>query len=549
MFTEVTPGMKNFRFEYSGEIDPDKKEKDVTRNLAKIFGVSEYEIEPFFLGNHIFIRNNLDEYTAKAYLHSFKKCGALGKVSLENTNSEKSHQNKQESTLQPRKDKDLTKDQPTPSFKTENGGCPKCGSNNINAEQCMDCGIYFEKYLKRLQEQVVTNSHSEIIDADDIDDQKFRHKATKWLVGASTLLTAVGIIDGFFQGNIVIGLGRVDLGYIPYIIAHLVLLRGCFLYAASKGYDSLYGLWGLLSFAGLSVLLLLPDKDERYNASSGKQKIFAGLCIGVCIYWLAQFFSTSSEGSHFYAQADLLATGRNEYPNTTLDAENTIYQQEHDELVTFIKNTLKLLEGDSYRSGQALKISGRMFHEVARYRIWRNYQKYLHATNQREFPDLLTFDEQKKLDNEISLLFKPLFRNIEPVGEAYQNWSSGLAMFHNANTFWDDFNKYQMHVYDRYKFYAFASREKLGENTPITLKDFKIPKHEKIITTKDDYTITFSTPMGPLAKTPVTMALYMYSYTYRGQPHETFEVDIISHQLPHRYIQSPFNEVGKFHAF
>ena len=536
--------MSNYCFEFTGELTNDQNKSSVIEKLARTFEVSKEEIEPLFNGTHKFVRDGLDQYTAKAYQATFKKCGAIGNVyqshsasALPLHNTELSYTSAENNKLDEKTIED------TASI------CPKCSSSNVEEGHCLDCGIYIEKYLRRVRTENSALHEQITYTQEDIQDQKSRRKAINWLITATILLTAVEVIDKFLQANLFPGIGQIDLGWTPYLFVHAALVRGCFLYAKSKGYAPRYGLWGLLSYAGLSVLLLLPDKDARYNHSSGKQKIFATLCIGLCIYWTLGFLNTSSETHDFYKQAETLASGRSEYPNPELNEDNNIYLQEHEEILAFIHASLTLLEENNYRSNQVKSIAGRMFQELARYGIWRNYQRYLLTINGKELPNALTLKEEKSLYADIRTFFPRPANPFDQFSKTSNTWAMGISNFEKPDPFWINFKEYQMLVWEQYRIHYMQTydRESTGgilDN--LTLAGFDVPEHKAFQTTVNEYTITFSTGKGPLAKRPLTMAFYLQPYEKYGKQKQRMVVEIISHQLPHRFIQQPFNILSKF---
>ncbi len=530
-----------YRFEYSGKLECGEQQSQVVARLAKIFAVSSEDIAPIFSRTHQFIRSDLDAFTANAYLQRFKSCGAIGNVIPEEAEPQVSKPPTAGAGKEQLREQQKIQKEPL-------SVCPKCGSSRLEDGECGDCGIIVEKYLRRLEQQADNGALVEAFSAEDIVDQKSRRQAVNWLVAATMLITAIGITDGFFQQNYIPFVGRVDFGLVPYILAHLVLLRGCFLYAVSKGYDSRFGLWGLLSFAGLSVLLLLSDRDQRYNVSTGKQKIFAVICIGMCVYWALGFIDTSVKTDGFFEDADKLALGRSEHPSAQLDSENRIYLEEHKEIVVFFESTLELLKTNDYRSTQVNEIGGRMFHELARYLIWRNYQRYLHTIAGINLPDALKSKQEKILYRDISAFFSTLENRRDPLGETALQWTMGESNWENPNKFWGEFRQYQILLWNQYRSHFMLARNE-GNEGDLTLENFEVPAHKKITASANKYTITFSTAIGPLAQNPLTMAFYLQPYEKLGRQQQRVVVDIISYELPQRYIQQPFNVLETFRQY
>lgn len=57
-------------------------------------------------------------------------------------------------------------------------------------------------------------------------------------------------------------LGDSLLGLLAWLVGLVLFVIGCCCYSKGKGHSAAWGLLGLLSIIGLSVLVLFPDKNK-----------------------------------------------------------------------------------------------------------------------------------------------------------------------------------------------------------------------------------------------------------------------------------------------
>lgn len=67
-------------FQFDGKIASNKNTEEVKANLAKLFSVKTAAWDAIFSGESIFLRENIDRYTAQKYFEHFKHAGAIGKI-------------------------------------------------------------------------------------------------------------------------------------------------------------------------------------------------------------------------------------------------------------------------------------------------------------------------------------------------------------------------------------------------------------------------------------------------------------------------------------
>ncbi|AJQ92858.1 hypothetical protein [Gynuella sunshinyii] len=528
--------MNDCQFIYQGSVKEGFTHTQVAGALAHLFGIPLSDALPLLSRTHQFVRRDISLEMAHAYQAAFEQCGAIGEV-IEGSKLANSPQSDEDAVQ--RKKMELLR------LKVSKK-CPKCHSGQIVNGECGSCGIIVEKYINRLLAELdATEPKTSSFSQQDMEQQKERKRASLWLGAAAALTLLFGTIDEFLQGNIIFMLGYVDLGIWPYLLIHGILLRGCFLYAESKGYDSQYGYLGLLSYAGLAVLFWLPDQHNTSNKHTGGQKILALACIGVSVYWLIDTLGAQAGYEEHLQKAGQLAQGRHEYPSGVLDSDDAIYQQEWTELQTYIGETLKLLDDDSIRTSKAEQLSATLLDDIARYRIWKNYQTFLHVIQEKPLPPSLTYDQKSQEIRTLSSMFaQPTEDRLKPLALALSEWSTGTNMFMTGNRFWDDFNDYLMKMYQKYDTYQLIQRDDRNGGPPktqITLADFSVLSNAKISVEKGDYTLTYSAPRGPLHDTPLTVAYYLEPYTRFGKTSYSRRVEIISYGLSAKHIQQMFN--------
>ncbi len=128
---------------YSGLQDNVTAEEFVTR-FCKTFGISEAKAKQIAAsGSDVTIKKNVSGDKAAKYIKALEACGAIaylqeqenipeaGGLSLEPIQGEQQTQQ-------------MNQTEPEPAV------CPKCGSSNIQSDECLDCGIYISKYQANL---------------------------------------------------------------------------------------------------------------------------------------------------------------------------------------------------------------------------------------------------------------------------------------------------------------------------------------------------------------------------------------------------------------
>lgn len=370
--------MNNFQFEFDGEIQAGQLPGTVQLKLAALFGVPVEHLDALMQGSQTFTRSAIDATTAELYLKMFLDVGAIGKVERvadSHRNAENKPQASQATSFQP-KAADDNKER-----------CPKCTSLEIADGRCGTCGIFIKKYLCKQSSDPIVREESPT--SDDHEASTNRHAAVKWLSFASTAISALAILDYYLSQFAVYSVTGFDMGITPYLLAHVGLLYGCYLYAISKGYSDIVGALGLLSFAGLSILLLLPDKTNRSAGRSPKQVVLAIICIGYSVFWASNLLNSGGTAEHIKAAAATLPADRNAFPNLELDSNEAIYQAEQDEIIMFIHESLATVVEGNYRRQASVDAANAVMQALADYKNWKRYQAYLHRIRGQPLPPSL----------------------------------------------------------------------------------------------------------------------------------------------------------------
>ncbi|MFV8781179.1 hypothetical protein ACNKU7_02040 [Microbulbifer sp. SA54] len=556
--------MKRYTFEFNGKLHPSAKPGEVATALANIFQVSIEDTLPLLDGRSSFRREGINQFTARSYQRQFAKIGALGEI------SEVRDQVAQQTDV--RLENQPANAQPAALSQSANDSgdapaCPKCQSHEITPEQCQSCGLYFEKYrqAESLAAQVSGDTaepqdsqHFALPEVTSADGESIR--AAKWLSLSGLFLTIVFIADGYLNKVQALPGAGIDFGYWPFIIGHLLLLRACFLFAEVKGYSSKVGLLGLLSLAGLAILLLLPDRRQGASGVSLVTLAASVVCIAVSVNWLAGFGAKREAMEQISLAAKQLSLGRNEYPSSELDDAQAIYDREQQEMREFLEQSLAKLRTHKLRPNESSEVASAIFSALARYAVWRNYQTYLHFEKQQQLPEALERNAVKR-DQRLfaGILHTQIDQESQPrLFEEKTHWVFGTNP-ELVNPFWNTFNNHLWSVFEQIRSAreqaiwqqrrAGTSPESLA-NDNINLKDLSLPKFPKTSIEVTDRTITYRAPVGPLAAEPLTLALYLEPFKRPfGKPGVLVRFVVISPGFPQKYLYGDFNALKNYSEF
>jgi len=174
-----------------------------------------------------------------------------------------------------------------------------------------------------------------------------------------------------------------------YILGHIGLAFGCYHLARAEGRSGEWGLLGLASLPGLSILLLLPTMQQgKPSKLEPKTVLFSITMLAISAFWFIDTSGDTIEYSRFLEQSVHLRAQRHEYPSKVFDTDPGLYSGEIDELEVLLHRGFQLIEQGGYSSKDVQDIANTMFAETMRVFVWINYQKYLQYRNGQIVPDI-----------------------------------------------------------------------------------------------------------------------------------------------------------------
>ncbi len=139
-----------FNVVYTGLNDGVTEEEFISSFCAK-FGVSENKAQQIVSStSDVVVKKNLDEVKAKKYAAAFESCGML--IQLSEIAAQTSGL-----SLEPMSEESEAKSTEAVSSMAVSSmaQCPKCSSENIQGDECLDCGIFISKYIEYQQKNSV----------------------------------------------------------------------------------------------------------------------------------------------------------------------------------------------------------------------------------------------------------------------------------------------------------------------------------------------------------------------------------------------------------
>ncbi|MES9901755.1 MAG: hypothetical protein ABW168_03615 [Sedimenticola sp.] len=373
--------MKMFTFTYQGQVLDGTTSEHVKQRLAQQFKTSANDFDGLFNGDQLFERTDLPLAVAKQYLQFFHRAGAIGVIVEQNNNSAV-----MESVA---------------GLDNNSQNCPNCQSHNIDTQQCLDCGVFFHK-LRPAQEAKRSDNDDEVLSRTSTDVLS----AARLLKYSGLLILIIFIMDNFLRGAVLSGFFEFDIGYFPYIAAHTFLVYACSRFAKAKGYSPALGALGLLSFLGVSILLMLKDRTQDDAAISIKAKGLTALCLLIALVWLNDFGSRQNDLSTFHVQASEFTQQLNQYPSSAPIVSSELLLKQRALLNTFHNSIFNAMQQHDYRPAEKVALAELAFSETANYRVWLNYQRFLMYTEQQAALPELGSKYIKKLDADIAQLFE-----------------------------------------------------------------------------------------------------------------------------------------------
>ena len=397
--------IEQYTIRFKGECIEGQDKETVCRNVARIFQARRRDVADIVFGDAVFIRRNLNFFTAQQYHHAFSKSGAVCEW-LPETKQENpalfpiafhDKDTREQSCRIPRhaaSSSDSGSDKTANSTKTV---CPKCGHEQPRGEECISCGIIFEKFFnhqrnknnssqkaqsqetertgseKDIATHVISDQADEAAHAPTVIEEEYR-KAMISLRYGSAFFIGIFFIDSLARR------WGLDITVWPYILASLFLCHGCWFLAQTKGYPGVTGLLGITNLFGLSVLFLLPDKKEKMHAYHlDRIKISAITMMLLSVYWFSGYLNRHIELRQFIRQSARMRDSRHVYPSTVLDTDPAIHSNETKKMKEFVQQGMTMLTKHDYRPDNFERVLNLMFQEVTEFFVWMQYQQFLHA--------------------------------------------------------------------------------------------------------------------------------------------------------------------------
>jgi len=482
----------SYTFLFLGETQQGAETTKVQSILAKKFGIDRQQIETIFHNDAKFERTNLNKEVAEAYLLEFAEAGAIGHIIEANEFNENN--------------------------RPSNSKITRVNKNNINRE------------TERNKQQQKSGAYH----------------CLRW---AGLLIVGTMIADDYLQSALIIDRYGLDIGHWPLVLAHIPLLIGCSILAVEKGWSLLLGIMlGCLSLAGLSILLLLPKKGQNdYKLTLGPLCATVVSC-GVLIYWLNGFWSQNEQYQDFFAIADSLHHGRNEFPQARQSSLSD-YQREQNELLSYVKNVIAAINDDEFRPDDVSKISDRMFFELARYVTWRKYQYFKHKTENVEIPIGLQ-DDFSKADKHT---FRAIFNGISQytahsrLNESKNDWFVSVGEQERqtmASKVGDQMSFIDYSVRDNWseQFRSNRNKETTNDGPPprINVETLYLIKFKGAELKRYQNHIEYTFVSGPLKGQNIVIGFYVESRKAKFKKTLIYDPKyvVLSHQFPAKYYNN-----------
>jgi len=399
-----------FSFSYQGELVDGASQARVQTNLARLFSINEEQASQLFEPDKEFFRDGLDQATAQDYLTMFERAGAVGRIAT----------SAQETQVSP----------------AEVGGVITqiVGANDTQvAENQAWWGTHVVKHI----EKAGVSQNTGIAETAQVDalrrrptvkdgklDQHKASRAAQWLRIGGLAVVGTMIADEQLQSALIVDRYGLDLGYLPLLLAHIPLIIGCHFLVKEKRLAPILSLLGVLSFAGLSILLLMPAKGDRdHKVSFGALAMTVFSC-GLFLYWFGGAVQTSADTSVLYERMAALSQDREEFPSGLMQGQLDTYSAEQAELLELMQDIIDLANSDELRPDQTTKLANSMMNEVAGYIAWRQYQSFLHHTTGKALANGLDREFQKADEQKVG----GMLRRVNPQSnkrlyESVQSWT------------------------------------------------------------------------------------------------------------------------------
>jgi len=129
-------------------------EQDFTQKFCSKFGVSEAKAQKIATASsNVVLKKNQDEKKAIKYRKAFEDCGLVVKMAQVKEVKEEASGLSLEPIVENKPEPPVNESDkltsPVKTTTTVHASCPKCGSEQVEADECLSCGIIISKYQER----------------------------------------------------------------------------------------------------------------------------------------------------------------------------------------------------------------------------------------------------------------------------------------------------------------------------------------------------------------------------------------------------------------
>lgn len=415
---------------FKGDLLPGSKQASVISKFAALFGVSPEEVAPFFNGQAVFFRRQLDAFTAQRYYRRLSAVGAKVFLGRE--------------PIVPLGKPDAVTLKSIPLTQ-----CPICQTNQVFDKTCVLCqrnelqkaslqpieGSSFPRH--DAANPILAESRSEAGSGYITAELKpLAAKARKALWLGCLLMLASLIFEEFLANYRMVEFVAMwkskttQLGIMPYLVATLVITYGCLHYAELKGYPKALGLLGLSNLFGLGILILLPSRQRPYADQPywNKARISSVLMIVFCLGWTVKLLGAQNYAGDFLNQPlpFLIADHRQTASDgESMPATQADLLEEEQYLQSYIQQAYDLLSTQDFNLNTTAEIADRIYAAISSLSVWLNQQHFVYRTYDGEVPFCFQpQDIEAKIEqylNDVSLRNAALQNDI--VNRIHMDWT------------------------------------------------------------------------------------------------------------------------------
>ncbi|GAA6136976.1 hypothetical protein NBRC116583_07230 [Arenicella sp. 4NH20-0111] len=543
-----------YSFRFGGEYKETLTLEKAKRNLARIFKVSETEVTPLFNGVKEFIRSDIDEITANDYRDLFDKVGLIGHVSR----TESTRQNSKSGTL----NADLSQDFERPIHQIGSGPTTEADPATMSMEAQAESLFSNELDSDHSAEPSRASTPNSTLKRNSRTSRPTINKAERsaaatWIrIGGLAILASL-IADSQLKSALIVDQYGLDLGYWPLLLAHIPLVIGCYLLAVEKNLSPIFRIMGLLSFAGLSILLMVPEDGDKNHKIGVKAIASAVLGCGLLIYWVGGAMNNISATEELLTRLANTFENRQEFPSQEYQLQTSTYQSEQTEMEEIIKEVIELLNNGDIRPNQATELANAMMQELGRYIAWRQYQTYLRKVAKKSLPEGLG-EEFQSADQ---VLFNTLLSSITPQSnkrlyEAVMNWTVApvddieYARSHpirsRIDTLYDSVRVQSLSIIGMQKNQQNSQSESTFsnvslENEPVLdVSKLDLPRIDNAKLTLSKHHAEYLFTSGDLAGKTLALGIYLERNTVKRNNKVFYRpvVKVLNHEVPATYMSN-----------